>query len=219
VERVASDAIRVSERVYWVGAIDSELRDFHGYLTSEGSTYNAYLILADQVTLVDTVKAPFREEMMKRISSVVDPTQITRIISNHAELDHSGAIPQVMADVRPTEIIASANGAKALQQHFHWDERVRVVADQERLDIGGAHVQFIEAKMLYARGGEVLRQHTASILPARGQVAEEDGRPRSRGENHRNGSWPYLAERPRTDSAALRRLGKAAVLQKGRDRL
>ena len=142
-------AARVADRVYWVGAIDWTLRDFHGYRTSEGSTYNAYLILAERVTLVDTVKAPFIDEMMSRIASVLDPKQIQCIISNHSEMDHSGALPEVLARVCPEEVIASGNGVKALQRHFHWDVPVRAAADGERLDLGNSAIRFFEAKMLH----------------------------------------------------------------------
>jgi flavorubredoxin len=86
-------AVRLTEDVWWVGAIDWNIRDFHGYQTRRGSTYNAYLILADRITLIDTVKAPFREEMMARIASVVDPDKIEYIVSNHSEMDHSGSLP------------------------------------------------------------------------------------------------------------------------------
>ena len=77
-------AVRISEHVHWVGAIDWSLREFHGYATHRGTTYNAYLIVADGVTLVDTVKAPFRDEMLARVASVVDPETIDVIISNHS---------------------------------------------------------------------------------------------------------------------------------------
>ena len=70
----AFQAVKVTDNVYWVGAIDWELRDFHGYSTSRGTSYNAFLIVGDEITLVDTVKAPFMDEMMSRISSVVDPS-------------------------------------------------------------------------------------------------------------------------------------------------
>jgi flavorubredoxin len=83
-------ASKITDRVYWVGAIDWALRDFHGYSTERGTTYNAYLVLAGKITLVDTVRAPFREEMISRIASVIDPSRIDYIISNHSEMDHSG---------------------------------------------------------------------------------------------------------------------------------
>ncbi|HOW56969.1 MAG TPA: FprA family A-type flavoprotein, partial [Smithellaceae bacterium] len=75
------NAIKVSEHVYWVGAIDWTVRDFHGYTTPHGSTYNAYLVMAENITLIDTVKAPFLDEMMARIKSVVDPAKIKYIVS------------------------------------------------------------------------------------------------------------------------------------------
>jgi len=78
------EAVRISEHVYWVGAIDWAIRDFHGYSTNRGSTYNAFLIMADKITLVDTVKAPFRQELMSRIASVVDPGEISVLISDHS---------------------------------------------------------------------------------------------------------------------------------------
>ncbi len=142
-------ARKITDRVYWVGAIDWGLRDFHGYLTSEGSTYNAFLITGDHPVLIDTVKPAFKDEMMARISSIIDPGQIKTIISNHSELDHSGALPAVIAEIEPEEIIASQMGVKALNDHFHWDVSVRAVADGERIALGNAHYKFIETRMLH----------------------------------------------------------------------
>ena len=87
--------------VYWVGAIDWTIRDFHGYSTEDGSTYNAYLIMDDKITLVDTVKEEFVDEMMARVSAIVDPEKISYIISNHVEMDHSGGLTKVAARVKP----------------------------------------------------------------------------------------------------------------------
>ncbi|MBR4591987.1 MAG: anaerobic nitric oxide reductase flavorubredoxin, partial [Elusimicrobiaceae bacterium] len=94
-------AVKISEKVYWVGAIDWGLRNFHGYSTHRGTTYNAYLILGEKPTLIDTVKHEFYSEMMQRIKSVLDPQKIRIIISNHSELDHSGALAETVAAVQP----------------------------------------------------------------------------------------------------------------------
>ena len=94
-------AIKISDHVYWVGAIDWNIRDFHGYMTKRGSSYNAYLIMAEKATLMDTVRAPFRDEMMARIASVINPADIQYIISNHSEMDHSGCLPEVIDAVKP----------------------------------------------------------------------------------------------------------------------
>lgn len=142
-------AIQITERVHWVGAIDWQLRDFHGYETSRGSTYNAFLVLADPVTLIDTVKEPFQSEMMARIATVIDPREIRCIVSNHSEMDHTGALPAVAAVLEPDTIVASVMGAKALEQHFHWNRTVRAVKDGERLSLSTTALRFIETRMLH----------------------------------------------------------------------
>lgn len=87
-------AVKVTENVYWVGAIDWSIRNFHGYETGRGSTYNAFLVLDEKITLIDSVKGPFVGELLARIRSVIgDVTKIDYIVSNHAEPDHSGGLP------------------------------------------------------------------------------------------------------------------------------
>ena len=105
------NAMKIAEGVYWVGAIDWNLRNFHGYETEKGSTYNAYLILDEKITLIDAVKSGFEAEMLARISSVIDPAKIDVIISNHAEPDHSGGIPAVLS--APTMQWCTARPARA----------------------------------------------------------------------------------------------------------
>lgn len=147
--KTSFQATQVNDRVYWVGAIDWGIRNFHGYATERGSTYNAYLILADKVTLVDTVKAPFREEMLVRIASVIDPKKIDYIISNHSEMDHSGCLPQVIQAVKPEKVFASVMGAQALQEHFHLDREISAVRDGESLSLGNLNLTFLETRMLH----------------------------------------------------------------------
>jgi flavorubredoxin len=145
----AFKAVKVSERVYWVGAIDWGLRNFHGYETSRGSTYNAYLILADQVTLIDTVKPQFYDEMMARVASVVDPADITYVVSNHSEMDHSGGLPRLLHTLNPEKVVASSKGVQALKEHFHWDREVEAVETGDRLSLGNATLRFVETRMLH----------------------------------------------------------------------
>ena len=141
-------ATRLSDRVFWVGAIDWGVRDFHGYLTTRGTTYNAYLILADKITLIDTVKAPFRHEMLHRIASVIDPGTIDYIISNHSEMDHSGALPEVIAEVKPERVFASPRGVEALARHFRLDG-IEAVKEGDSLSLGSATLAFVETPMLH----------------------------------------------------------------------
>ncbi len=157
-------AEKITDHVWWVGAIDWGVRNFHGYLTSRGTTYNAYLIQADKLTLVDTVKAPFFDEMMARISSVVEPDKIDYIISNHAEMDHSGALPATIDAVGPEKVFASKMGAKALNEHFAIGERITAVGDGDSLDLGGVNATFLETKMCHWPDSMVTYLHEDKLL-------------------------------------------------------
>lgn len=142
-------AVKISEKVYWVGAIDWELRDFHGYHTSYGTTYNAYLILGEKPVLIDTVKAPFYHELMARISSVIDPKTIRYVISNHSEMDHSGSLPNLINDIKPEKVFASKMGALALKNHFQLDYPITEVSDGEKITLGNNNFSFVETRMLH----------------------------------------------------------------------
>ena len=143
-------ALEVKPGIYWVGAIDWRLRDFHGYSTELGSTYNAFLVVDDHVTLFDTVKATHTDEMLWRIGQVVDPGKIDTIVVNHAEMDHSGSLGRMIETVRPERVFASPACEKALKAHFHhqgWP--VRVVKSGDRFNLGRRNVTFLETKMLH----------------------------------------------------------------------
>ncbi len=142
-------AVQISEKVYWVGAIDWNIRDFHGYSTKRGTTYNAYLIMSEKPTLIDTVKKEFYGEMMERIQSVIDPKKIKIIISNHSEMDHSGALPQTVEAVEPEEVYVSDMGFKDITAQFHQDLKLKTVKTGDHIDVGGDTVSFVEARMLH----------------------------------------------------------------------
>lgn len=142
-------AVPLTDKVYWVGAIDWNLRDFHGYTTHRGTTYNAYLILADKITLIDTVKKPFKDELISRISSVIDPRRIEIIISNHSEMDHSGCLEELIKELQPKEVYASAMGVKTLQEIFPHLTGVKPVADGQKLSLGNMTLSFMETRMLH----------------------------------------------------------------------
>jgi len=142
-------AVKVSDHVYWVGAIDWTIRDFHGYTTPHGSTYNAYLVMADEITLIDTVKEPFMDEMLARIKSIVDPSKIKYIISNHSEMDHTGCLPQVIDLVKPEKVFASAIGTKTLKELFHDQHEITAVKDGETLSLGNMELTFMETRMIH----------------------------------------------------------------------
>ena len=142
-------AMRIAEGVYWVGAIDWNLRNFHGYETEKGSTYNAYLIIDEKITLIDTVKEPFKEEMLARISSVIDPAKIDVIVSNHAEPDHIGALPYIKSIAENATIYTAAGaGVKDLTAYFGDLGYVGVKAG-ETLSLGKRTLTFVPTPMVH----------------------------------------------------------------------
>ena len=135
--------------IFWVGGIDWDLRNFHGYQTQRGSTYNAYLIIDEKITLVDTVKAYLYHEMVNRIREIVDPEKIDYIVSNHVEMDHSGSLPMIRDLVKNAEIITSTQGEKGLKRHFKKDWDFHVVKSGDTLNIGKRTLHFVHVPMVH----------------------------------------------------------------------
>jgi len=144
-------SINVKNNVHWVGKIDWELRKFHGdeYSTHRGSTYNSYLIKEEKVALVETVWAPFSKEFVAKLAGEIDLKKIDYVIANHAEIDHSGALPELMQSIPDTPIYCTKNGVKSLKGHYHQDWNFNVVKTGDRLSLGKKELIFIEAPMLH----------------------------------------------------------------------
>ncbi|MGA8830668.1 MAG: FprA family A-type flavoprotein [Desulfomonilaceae bacterium] len=143
------EAAELKKGVFWVGAIDWDIREFHGYTTNRGTTYNAYLIKGEKTALVDTVKAAFFPEMISRIKSIQDPAKIDYLIMNHLEMDHSGAIPLFKELAPNAQIVATDYGSKGLLKHFPHDWPVQKVKTGHELSLGGKTLKFLEAYMLH----------------------------------------------------------------------
>lgn len=142
--------IVIKENVYWVGAIDWDIRDFHGYSTEKGSTYNAYLVMDKKVALFDTVKKPFRSDLFHNIRRITDLKRIDYVIINHVEMDHSGCLPEIVEAVKPEKIFCSPKGKQTLLDHYHKEDwPYEVVKTGDTITLGKKSVQFIETKMLH----------------------------------------------------------------------
>lgn len=142
-------SIPVSDGITWVGAIDWNLRDFHGYETPRGTTYNAYLVQgANQTALVDTVKLTFVDELLSRISSVMDPADIDLIVVNHIEPDHNSGLRKVMDAIPNARVVASRSGAAGIAE-YHDGTVVDVVGAADVIDLGGKTLQFMPAPMVH----------------------------------------------------------------------
>ncbi len=140
--------VQLKPGVYWVGAIDWDLRYFHGYLTPRGTTYNAYLIMDEHVTLVDTVKHYLADEMLERISQVCDPSEIDYVVANHVEMDHSGSLPRVLEAAPAAQVITSPRGKDGLT-HYHGDYNYRVVQSGDEVCIGDRTLTFVHTPMVH----------------------------------------------------------------------
>jgi len=142
--------IEIAKDIFWVGAIDWNIRDFHGYSTYQGTTYNAYLIMDEKVTLIDTVKKDFADELIDNVSQIVDPRKIDYVISNHTEMDHSGGLPRVMHRVGEKKpLYCSKIGHKNLSRHYPQEWNYRPVEDGGELNIGKRTLSFMETRMLH----------------------------------------------------------------------
>lgn len=135
--------------VYWVGAIDWNVRDFHGYGTPNGTTYNAYLVVDEKIVLVDTVKKGFSSEMLARIADVIDPAKIDVIVTNHVEMDHSGSLPDVLKVAPHAQILVSPTGETGLKAHFHQDWNLKVVRTGETFSLGKRNLTFVQVPFVH----------------------------------------------------------------------
>lgn len=145
-------AVKITDKVTWVGKIDWELRTFHGeeYSTHRGSSYNSYLIRDEKTVLIDTVWEPFAMEFVENLKKEIDLNKIDYIVANHGEVDHSGALPLLIKEIPDVPIYCTPNGAKILKAHYHEDWNFVEVKTGDELEIGKDNkLIFIEARMLH----------------------------------------------------------------------
>ncbi len=134
--------VQIAKDIYWIGAVDWDLRNFHGYSTPQGSTYNAYLLLDEVPTLIDTVKHYCVEEMVRRVKERIDPARIRYIVSNHTEMDHSGGIAALLKLAPEAVVVCSPKGKEGLSRHFKAPWKFKVVNTGETLSIGRRTLRF-----------------------------------------------------------------------------
>ena len=142
---------KLTEKVTWIGKVDWELQTFHGdeFSTKKGSSYNSYLVRDEKVVLIDTVWLPFDKEFVANLKDEIDLKDIDYIIINHAEIDHSGALKELMREIPNTPIYCTKNGEKIIRGHFHEDWNFVTVKTGDTLDIGESQLVFVEAPMLH----------------------------------------------------------------------
>lgn len=141
-------AVQISDTIHWVGVIDWELRDFHGFETPRGTTYNAYLVRGEKTALIDTVKLAFVDELLSRVRSVMDPADVDYIVVNHCEPDHNGGLRAVMEAMPNAKVVASGSGVRAVAE-YHDGLEVGQVGAEDTIDLGGRTLQFLPQPMLH----------------------------------------------------------------------
>ncbi len=145
--------VPLADNIYWVGAIDWDVREFHGYGTPRGSSYNSYLIVDEKVCVVDGVRAGFGPEMLRRVRGCCNSRDVDYLVVNHVEMDHSGSLPWLIEQLRPRKIVTSKRGQEALALHFAregydtWD--IMAVGTGDEINLGAYTLSFLEAPMLH----------------------------------------------------------------------
>lgn len=141
--------IQVKGGIYWVGAVDWSIRNFHGYITHRGSSYNSYLVVDEKVALIDFVKAPFAEEQIERISEVIDPKKVDYIVANHAEPDHSGSIRRVIEACPNAEIVATERCINTLLKYYGGDIKITPIEKKPSIKLGKRSLTFVPVPMAH----------------------------------------------------------------------
>lgn len=141
--------IELRKGIYYVGVVDWSVRNFHGYTTNRGATYNAYLIVDEKIALIDTVKGPFAKELLERVRQIVDPTKIDYLISNHVEPDHSGSLPEILEAASNAVVVTSApSGVEGLKAYYGVHEYLPVKAG-DSISLGKRSLTFVATPMLH----------------------------------------------------------------------
>ncbi|MEM3531994.1 MAG: FprA family A-type flavoprotein [Candidatus Methanomethyliaceae archaeon] len=141
-------SLKIAEGVFWIGVFDWKLRVFHGIATPKGGTYNAYIVLGDEVALIDTVYEPFFGEYKQKITEITDIARVKHLIVNHAEPDHSSSIKKVV-EINPEIKIHCTARCKEFLEAMGVRGNFAVVKDGESLNLGGKTLRFVEVPMLH----------------------------------------------------------------------
>jgi anaerobic nitric oxide reductase flavorubredoxin len=143
--------VELKEGVYWVGVVDWNIKKFHGheYSTHRGTTYNAYLIIDMKIALVDTVWGPYSSQMIENIKKIIDVGKIDYVIANHAEVDHSGGLPELMKLIPNATVVVSDKGRESIPKHYHQDWNFKIVKTGDSISLGENSLVFVTAPMLH----------------------------------------------------------------------
>jgi anaerobic nitric oxide reductase flavorubredoxin len=141
--------VEIKKDIFWVGSVDWNIRDFHGFTVPKGVSYNAYFINGSEPTLIDTVKEGFGKELISKISQLVDPVEVVNIIVNHIEPDHSGSFEEILKVCPKAKIYASEVAKIGLEKYYNIDREINIVRTGDEITVGGKRIQFVEIPMAH----------------------------------------------------------------------
>ena len=144
-------AKQLTDKVSWVGKVDWELTHFHGdeLSTHRGSSYNSYLVRDEKVALIDTIWQPYDKEFVSRLKQEIDLKTIDFIVMNHNEIDHSGALPELMREIPGTPIYCTKKGEAIIRGHYHQAWNFVNVKTGDTLSLGQHTLTFVEMTMMH----------------------------------------------------------------------
>ena len=140
---------KISDKVYFIGGIDWDMRDFHGFITPRGVTYNSYLVMDEKIAVIDGVKYTFAEDQLKRIAAVVDPEKVDYLIINHVEPDHSSCLPKLAAACKNATLICTNQAKDEITKYYGSDFKFQVVKAGDSLVLGTNTLHFLPLPMVH----------------------------------------------------------------------
>ncbi len=158
-------AREIAPDIYWVGVIDWAVRDFHGYVTPRGTTYNNYLIRDEEITLLDTVKQEFANFAIANLAGIVEPSSVKNMIVNHIEDDHMGSLARFMDLFPNATLFVTEKGKSGMDRFFDTSSwNVKIVRTGDELKTGRYTLVFIETPMLHWPDSMVTYVKEAELL-------------------------------------------------------
>jgi len=140
---------QIKERIYWMGAVDWDRRLFDALVPlPDGTSYNAYLIEgSEKIALLDAVDPAMAGILMAQLH---ETPHIDFIVCQHAEQDHSGAIPLVLERFPQAKVIATPKAKTLLMDHLHLaEDSIVTVADGETLSLGDKTLRFVHTPWVH----------------------------------------------------------------------
>lgn len=148
----APQAVSLSDRVHWIGALDPTLRNFDIILkTANGTSYNAYVVRGSEgVAIVDTVKENFADDFFARLETVARYEEITVIVLNHLEPDHTGALPELMRRAPQAQLYISQKAQSMLKALLKQDNfKFTPVMTGDKVSLGDRSLAFLHTPYLH----------------------------------------------------------------------